>query len=70
MLTKLSNLNSLTCDIWDPRMINYRILQCKLWMHEGLLLRGDKIVILLKLRQQVGDVTHEGHPDIVDIKGL
>lgn len=62
-------LKAITSDIWDPRIIKYRIFQSELWMHEGILLRGDKIVIPLKLRQQVLDAAHEGHPGIIAMKG-
>lgn len=60
--------NALISDNWDPSINTYRIFQTELWTHEGILLRGTKIVIPLKLRRQVLEAAHEGHPGIVAMK--
>lgn len=39
-----------------------------MWVHEGLLLRGSKIVIPSKLRPQILDAAHEGYPGVVAMK--
>lgn len=36
--------------------------------YEGILLRGTKIVIPIKLRERVLNAAHEGHPGIVSMK--
>lgn len=54
---------------WDPSINTYRIFQTELWTHDGLLLRGSKIIIPQRLRQQVLEAAHEGHPGIVAMKG-
>lgn len=59
---------ALSSNNWDPVINIYRIFQTELWTHEGLLLRGTKIVIPLKLRHQVLAAAHEGHPGIGAMK--
>ncbi|XP_052744494.1 uncharacterized protein K02A2.6-like [Bicyclus anynana] len=59
---------ALSSNNWDPLINIYRIFQTELWTYEGLLLRGTKIVIPLKLRHQVLEAAHEGHPGIGAMK--
>lgn len=53
---------------WDDGVKNYRLFENELCFYEGLLLRGTKIVIPNKLRNQVLMAAHEGHPGIVLMK--
>lgn len=53
---------------WDSLVNNYKIFETELCFHEGILLRRNKIVIPLKLRQRVLEAAHEGHPGIVAMK--
>lgn len=53
---------------WDDSIKKYRIFATELWLHEDLLLRGNKIVIPTKLRKRVLEAAHEGHPGIVAMK--
>lgn len=59
---------ALSSDNWDPLINGYRIFRTELWMHDDLLLRGNKIVIPLELRGQVLEAAHEGHPGIGAMK--
>lgn len=60
---------ALTTEHWDSSVSNvYRAFQTELWVHDSLLLRGNKIVIPHELRQQVLEAAHEGHPGIVAMK--
>lgn len=54
---------------WDNKVNHYKIFDTELWLHDEVLLRGNKLVIPLKLRQQVLEAAHEGHPGIVAMKG-
>lgn len=54
---------------WDESVKQYKLFEAELWVHEGLLLRGNKIVIPSKLRPQILDAAHEGHPGVVAMKG-
>lgn len=54
---------------WDPKVNNYKLFENELWVHEEILLRGNKIVIPRNLRKQVLTSAHEGHPGIVAMKG-
>ena len=60
--------DALATNNWDPIINTYRIFQTELWTHNDLLLRGTKIVVPQKLRQQVLEAAHEGHPGIVAMK--
>lgn len=53
---------------WDNKVNNYKIFDSELWLHEDILLRGNKIVIPSKLRTRVLAAAHEGHPGIVSMK--
>lgn len=53
---------------WDEAVKAYKIFQSELCLYEDILLRGTKIVIPLKLRAQVLNAAHEGHPGIVAMK--
>lgn len=53
---------------WDDAVNHYKLFQHELWLHDGILLRGNKIVIPTKLRKQVLAAAHEGHPGIVNMK--
>lgn len=53
---------------WDQIVNNYKLFEKELWLHDDLLLRGNKIVIPSKLRQEVLAAAHEGHPGIVNMK--
>lgn len=53
---------------WSTRINSYKLFEQELWLHEDILLRGTKIVIPTKLRQQVLAAAHEGHPGIVAMK--
>lgn len=53
---------------WDPKISNYKLFEHELWMHDEILLRGNKIVIPTELRKQVLASAHEGHPGIVAMK--
>lgn len=53
---------------WDTSLNIYKLFENELWMYEGILLRGNKIVIPSKLRSQVLAAAHEGHPGIVNMK--
>lgn len=59
---------ALNSNAWDSRIVQYRVFQPELWFHDGILLRGDKIVIPSALRKQVLEAAHEGHPGIVAMK--
>lgn len=54
---------------WDESVKQYKIFEEELCFYENILLRGNKIVIPLKLRKQVLEAAHEGHPGIVGMKG-
>ncbi|XP_043471652.1 uncharacterized protein K02A2.6-like [Leptopilina heterotoma] len=58
----------LTNNNWNPQVNNYRLFESELWLHDNILLRGNKIVIPTKLRAQVLAAAHEGHPGIVNMK--
>lgn len=40
----------LTNNNWNPQVNNYRLFESELWLHDNILLRGNKIVIPTKLR--------------------
>lgn len=54
---------------WDSKINHYKIFEPELWLHDEMLLRGNKLVIPLELRKQVLEAAHEGHPGIVAMKG-
>ncbi|XP_049874146.1 uncharacterized protein K02A2.6-like isoform X1 [Pectinophora gossypiella] len=54
---------------WDPKVNHYKLFKHELWVHDDVLLRGNKIVIPVELRKQVLASAHEGHPGIVAMKG-
>ncbi|GBP67401.1 Uncharacterized protein K02A2.6 [Eumeta japonica] len=55
-------------NIWKDDVKLYKIFQNELCFHEGILLRGTRIVIPSELRKRVLDAAHEGHPGIVSMK--
>lgn len=55
-------------DKWDNSVNKYRIFATELWLHNDVLLRGNKIIIPTKLRKRVLEAAHEGHPGIVAMK--
>lgn len=54
---------------WNESIKNYRLIKDELCFYENILLRGNKIVVPQKLRKDVLDAAHEGHPGIVAMKG-
>lgn len=52
----------------DEGIKSFQPFQSELCFHDGILLRGNKIVIPTKLRHQVLQAAHEGHPGIVAMK--
>lgn len=61
--------NGIYNQIWDKSINGYKLIEDELCFYEDILLRGNKIVIPYKLRKQVLDAAHEGHPGIVAMKG-
>lgn len=55
-------------NIWNDDVKLYKIFQNELCFHEGILLRGMRIVVPSALRKRVLDAAHEGHPGIVSMK--
>lgn len=55
-------------DQWDTSVNQFKIFQTELCFHEGILLRGNRIVVPCPLRRQVLEAAHEGHPGIVAMK--
>ncbi|XP_049886625.1 uncharacterized protein K02A2.6-like [Pectinophora gossypiella] len=55
-------------NIWSDDVKLYKLFQNELCFHEGILLRGTRIVIPSALRKRVLDAAHEGHPGIVSMK--
>lgn len=55
-------------DQWAKTVEIYKIFETELTFHDGILLRGTRIVIPCKLREQVLDSAHEGHPGIAAMK--
>lgn len=53
---------------WAKTVEIYKIFETELTFHDGILLRGTRIVIPCKLREQVLDSAHEGHPGITAMK--
>ncbi|XP_052758219.1 uncharacterized protein K02A2.6-like [Galleria mellonella] len=53
---------------WDPEVNHYKLFEHELWVHDDILLRGNKIVIPFELRKPVLASAHEGHPGIVAMK--
>lgn len=53
---------------WDDSTKSFKIFQDELCFYEDILLRGTKIVIPQKLRDQILRLTHEGHPGISAMK--
>ncbi|CAK1581829.1 unnamed protein product [Parnassius mnemosyne] len=60
--------DALMNNAWDASINNYKLFQHELWLHDGVLLRGNKMVIPTKLRKQVLAAAHEGHSSIVNMK--
>lgn len=54
---------------WDDSVKGYKIFESELCFFENVLLRGNRLVIPSKLRKNVLDAAHEGHPGIVAMKG-
>ncbi|KAG7304923.1 hypothetical protein JYU34_010335 [Plutella xylostella] len=54
---------------WDESVKKYKIFENELCFYENILLRGNRIVVPEKLKKQVLDAAHEGHPGIVAMKG-
>ncbi|CAH1962493.1 unnamed protein product [Acanthoscelides obtectus] len=55
-------------NIWNDDVKLYKIFQNELCFHEGILLRGMRILVPSALRKRVLDAAHEGHPGIVSMK--
>ncbi|KMQ92700.1 hypothetical protein RF55_7276 [Lasius niger] len=55
-------------DQWAKTVEIYKIFESELTFHDGILLRCTRIVIPCKLREQVLDSAHEGHPGIAAMK--
>lgn len=53
---------------WAKTVEIYNIFETELIFHDGILLRGTRIVIPRKLREQVLDSAHEGYPGIAAMK--
>ncbi|CAK1594433.1 unnamed protein product [Parnassius mnemosyne] len=60
--------NGLYKNQWDESVKTFKIFEDELCFYDNILLRGNKIVIPNKLRQQVLVAAHEGHPGIVSMK--
>ncbi|XP_045452155.1 uncharacterized protein K02A2.6-like [Melitaea cinxia] len=54
---------------WDDSIKGYKIFENELCFFDNVLLRGNRLVIPSKLRRNVLDAAHEGHPGIVAMKG-
>ncbi|XP_049880106.1 uncharacterized protein K02A2.6-like [Pectinophora gossypiella] len=54
---------------WDESIKAYKLFADELCFYENILLRSTRIVIPQKLRKQVLDAAHEGHPGVVAMKG-
>lgn len=55
--------------VWDEKVNNYKIFEEKLCFQDTILLKGNKLVIPIKLRERVLKAAHEGHPEITAMKG-
>lgn len=64
----LKVLESLTNGEQDSIPIEYRVLVNELCQFEDVLLRGDRIVVPLALRDRVLSAAHDGHPGITMMK--
>ncbi|XP_063363596.1 uncharacterized protein K02A2.6-like [Cydia amplana] len=68
--TEITNVKSgLYGGCWDDSVKEYKIFESELCFYDDILLRGNRIVIPLKLRKAVLEAAHEGHPGIVAMKG-
>ncbi|CAH2105722.1 unnamed protein product [Euphydryas editha] len=54
---------------WDDSIKGYKIFENELCFFDNVLLRGNRLVIPSRLRKNVLDAAHEGHPGIVAMKG-
>lgn len=54
---------------WSETVKSYKVFENELCFYGNILLRGNRIVIPQKLRKDVLDAAHEGHPGIVAMKG-
>lgn len=54
---------------WDESVRGFKIFESELCFFDNVLLRGNRLVIPSKLRKDVLDAAHEGHPGIIAMKG-
>ncbi|XP_033121564.1 uncharacterized protein K02A2.6-like, partial [Anneissia japonica] len=69
----LSNVNNIMETGKWPRLVThelkpYYVNQCELFVYDSLLIRGNRIVVPLKLRQSVLSLAHETHQGMVRTK--
>lgn len=61
-------LFGLRTNLWEKVPVAFRAVKNELGEWNGILLRGDRIVVPASLRQKVCELAHEGHPGIVNMK--
>ena len=61
-------MNCLRDGRWLPELKRYELIENELWMVDGILMRGTRIIIPNTLKHQVLELAHEGHPGISAMK--
>lgn len=61
-------IRNLESGTWCERTKNFKIFRTELCKFGNLLLRGDRLVVPEKLRNQILELAHESHPGMVAMK--
>ena len=69
--TLQSLIKAIETDCWtDSEILDYKRLKDELLVYNGVVLRGNRIVVPSKLRERAIELAHVGHQDIVKTKRL
>ncbi|XP_062538003.1 uncharacterized protein K02A2.6-like [Armigeres subalbatus] len=61
-------IEALRTQIWPTELFRYQAFDKELGLIRGILVREDRIVLPLKLRQRALEIAHRGHPGIVAMR--
>lgn len=68
--TSQSIIKALNINVWGSDLIPYQAFKQELAIREGIITRGDRIVLPQPLRSKALAIAHRGHPGIVSMKRI
>ncbi|XP_039446685.1 uncharacterized protein K02A2.6-like [Culex pipiens pallens] len=53
---------------WPPELFRYQAFDKELGVVDGMLIRGERIILPVKLRARALEIAHRGHPGVVSMR--